>query len=144
MRILLDTSVFVAALVSAHPDHSRALPWLQRVAEGNVTGIAAAHTIAEIYAILTALPVRPRISPQAAVELIKRNVIDTFDVVSLEAEGYWALVERLSDLGIVGGATYDAIILRVASEQNVDQVVTLNVKDFRRVDPEMAKRIIAP
>ena len=144
MRILLDTSVFVAALISAHPDHNRALPWLQRIAEGSDDGVAASHTLAELYAILTTLPVQPRIFPQAAAELIKRNVIDTCEVVALSAEGYGALVENLSGLGIAGGATYDAIILRVAEEQQVDQGVTFNVKDFRRVNPGMADRIVAP
>ena len=144
MKILLDTSVLVAALVSAHPEHTRALPWLQRIAAGNEAGVAAAHTLAELYAILTTLPVQPRISPKAAAELIKRNVIDTCEVVSLSPEGYGALVEHLSGIGIVGGATYDAIIPRVAEEQQVDQVVTFNVKDFRRVNPGMADRIVAP
>ena len=53
-------------------------------------------------------------------------------------------IERLSDLGIVGGATYDALILHAASKANVDQVVTLDERDFRKVRPDLADKIVAP
>ena len=29
MKVLLDTSVLIAAMVESHPMHERALPWLQ-------------------------------------------------------------------------------------------------------------------
>jgi len=29
MKVLLDTSVLVAAMVEAHPAHEKSLPWLQ-------------------------------------------------------------------------------------------------------------------
>ena len=51
---------------------------------------------------------------------------------------------RLSGLGIVGGAVYDALILRAAANARVDQVVTLNEGDFRRVYPELGDRIVSP
>ena len=59
MKILLDTSVLVAAVVESHPAHSQALPWLQRVRNNVDTGLVAAHSLAELYAILTTLPVQP-------------------------------------------------------------------------------------
>lgn len=55
MRVLLDTSVLVAAMVEAHPAHERALPWLQRVEAGIDSGVVAAHSVAELYAVLTTL-----------------------------------------------------------------------------------------
>lgn len=50
VRILLDTSVLVAAMVELHPAHDRALLWLQRVHAGGAVGIVAAHTLAELLA----------------------------------------------------------------------------------------------
>lgn len=73
MKILLDTSVLVAAMVEAHPAHTQALPWLQKAQAGADTWLVAAHSLAELYAILTTLPVRPRILPAVARELIQRN-----------------------------------------------------------------------
>ena len=131
-------------MVEAHPAHSAALPWLQR-AKGDVdTGLVAAHSLAELYAILTTLPVEPRILPSIALELIKHNVLDVLEVVFLSGDDYAALITRLAGLGIIGGATYDALILHAASKANVNQVVTLNEKDFRRVYPELADRIVSP
>jgi predicted nucleic acid-binding protein len=56
---LFDTSVLVAAMVEAHPNHTAALPWLQRAKPGLVTGLVAAHSLAELYAVLTTLPIQP-------------------------------------------------------------------------------------
>lgn len=144
MRILLDTSVLVAAMVEAHPRHISALPWLQRAKAKADTGLVAAHSVAELYAILTMLPVQPRITPALAQELIRRNVLDILEVVALSAEDYARVIARLSECGIVGGATYDALILQAGVKAGVDQILTLNEGDFRRVAPDLADRIVGP
>lgn len=144
MRILLDTSVLVAAMIESHPAHDRALLWLHQVRNGEHNGLVAAHSVAELYSILTVLPLQPRISPAVAQQLIKHNVLDLLEVVFLSDEEYATLVEHLADLGIVGGATYDALILHAAAKAGVDRIITLNEKDFRRVYPSLADRITAP
>jgi predicted nucleic acid-binding protein len=144
VKVLLDTSVLVAAMVEAHPAHAVALPWLQRAKDGICTGLVAAHSLAELYAILTTLPVRPPIQPTAAQQLIKHNVLDILEVVSLSDEDYVAVIDHLAALGIIGGATYDALILYAALKANADQVVTLNDKDFRRGYPDLADKIVSP
>jgi predicted nucleic acid-binding protein len=90
------------------------------------------------------LPLQPHIPPAIVQELIKRNVLDILEVVPLSNEDYVAVVDHLSRLGIVGGATYDALILYSASKADVDRVVTLNEKDFCRVYPELTEKIVAP
>jgi len=144
MRILVDTSTLVAAMMEDHPAHARVLPWLQKIREGTHTGLVAAHSLAELYATLTSLPIQPRISPAVAQQLIRRNVLDLFEVVALSDSDYITVLDHLTDLGIVGGATYDALILQAASKANVDQVITLNEKDFHRVYPDLADKIISP
>lgn len=144
MKVLLDTSVLVAAMVETHPMHERALPWLQRIKDGTDVGLVAAHSIAELYAILTTLPVQPRISPAISKQLIRHNVLEICEVVSLSDEDYAMIIEHLSEAGIVGGVTYDALILYVALKVDVDYVVTLNEKDFRRIYPNLADKVISP
>lgn len=144
MKVLLDTSILVAAIIEAHPAHSLALPWLQRAKEKAYTGLIAAHSLVELYAILTTLPIQPRIPPDTAYHLIQHNIIDVLEVVSLSDKDYETLLEHLSDLGIVGGAVYDALILHAAFTANVEQVITLNEKDFQRVYPSLANKIISP
>jgi len=144
MKVLLDTSVLVAAMVETHPMHERALPWLQRIKDGTDVGIVAAHSIAELYAILTTLPVQPRISPTISKQLIRHNVLETCEVVSLSDEDYAAIIEHLSGASIIGGVTYDALILYAALKIDVDCIVTLNKKDFRRIYPNIADKVISP
>ena len=144
MRVLLDTSVLVATMVEAHPAHAVALPCLQRVRDGADVGLVAAHSLAELYAILTTLPVQPRISPAVARQLIGHNILGVCEVVPLSGEDYAAVIDHLSGLGIIGGATYDALILHAASKAMADRVVTLNEQDFRRVYPDLADRIASP
>ena len=141
MKILLDTSVLVAAMVETH---QLASPWLKRVKNGADTGVVSVHTLAELYAILTTLPVKPRISPEVVQKLIVHNVLEVCEVISLPEEDYIIVIDRLSDPGIIGGATYDALILQAGLKANVDQVITLNQKDFCRVHPEFADRIVSP
>ena len=92
MRVFFDTSVLVAAMVTAHPAHSRCLPWLQRVKSGIDTGVIAAHSIAELYAILTRLPLQPRIGPTVARQLIEQNVLSVCEVVALLEPEYGSLI----------------------------------------------------
>ena len=106
MRLLLDTSVLVAAMVEAHPNHTAALPWLQRAKGPEDTVLVAAHTIAELYAVLTTLPIRPSISPTAARELISRNISGSVEVVSLAGEDVTAQA-WLPSIGTCG--TFNAI-----------------------------------
>lgn len=54
------------------------------------------------------------------------------------------LLEHLSTTGIIGGTTYDALIAYTASKAKVDQLVTFNAKDFRRIYPDLSKQIAEP
>ena len=144
MKILLDTSVLVAAMVEAHPAHERALPWLQRIKAGTDVGFVAAHSIAELYAILSILPVQPRISSVTANQLIQQNVLDICKIVSLSVQDYTRIIKHLSESNIVGGVTYDAIILYTAFKTEIDRIVTLNKNDFFRIYPDIADKIVLP
>ena len=144
MRILFDTSVLIAAVVEAHPAHAVAFPWLQRAKEQVDTGVVAAHSLAEMVAILTRLPVRPSISPELARRIITADVLGSCEVVTLSVTDYVTLLDHLADLGIAGGAVYDALLLHTAWKSEVDQVITLNARDFRRVYPALAERIVSP
>ncbi|WP_448539592.1 PIN domain-containing protein [Roseiflexus sp.] len=126
------------------PAHERGLAWLKRVTDGTDEGFVAAHSLAEVYAVLTTLPVHPPISPSDAKQLIQHNVTTKLEIVALSDQDYVQVIEHLAALSIIGGAIYDALILRAAATANVDLVVTLNEKDFQRVYPNLADKIVAP
>lgn len=144
MRVLLDTSVFVAAMIEAHPHHVRALPWLQRIKAHTDSGVVAAHSIAEVYAILTRLPLQPRISPRLAQQLIKQNILDLCEIIALTESEYHTLIDHLARENIQGGATYDALILHAAAKAAIDQIITFNIDDFQRVYPSLATKVVEP
>jgi predicted nucleic acid-binding protein len=144
MKILFDTSVIIAALVESHPTHQRAFPWLKRAKEHHFELIIASHTIAELYAVLSTLPTKPRISPAAAWRLIHENIEAVAKIVSLTATEYSSVIKKISERGLVGGITYDALIAKVAEKSKVEKLLTLNSDHFKRVWPDGEKLIVSP
>jgi predicted nucleic acid-binding protein len=146
MRAFFDTTVLVASVVREHPHHARALPAIEAVLGRKNTGCVAAHGLAEMYAVLTRLPVKPRIGPDVALRLVVDNVVAHLDVVALTAREYARLVTTLASRNVVGGATYDALHLACAAKAKADRIYTFNVTDFRRLadDPALHDRIGAP
>ena len=144
MKILFDTSVIIAALVESHPMHQRAFPWLKQSKKNEFELIIACHTIAELYAVLSTLPTKPRISPSAAWRLVHENIEAIGKIVSLTAAEYSSVIKKISERGLVGGITYDALIAKVAEKSKVEQLLTLNSDHFKRVWPEGEKIIVSP
>ena len=144
MKTLFDTSVIISGIVESHPMHTKCLPWLQRAKAGEVECIVVSHTLAETYAVLTTLPVKPRISPLVAQRLIDNNLQAVARIVPLTTADYWNTIQRMAEMGLSGGTVYDALIATVARRLSVDKLLTLNADDFRRVWPEGKLVITAP
>ena len=144
MKIFFDTSVLVAAFVNAHPKHANCLPWLQKVKKKEMEGIISVHSLIEIYSILTKLPLSPRINPALALNLIKENILEDFELVTYGKKDYINLLDELSHGNIAGGASYDGLILSAAKKVTADKILTLNINDFIRVCPQLVRIISEP
>ena len=144
MIILFDTSILIAALVESHPMHKRAFPWLRQAKAKEIDLIVAGHTIAELYAVLSTLPIKPRISPLIARKLIGENIETVAKIISLTPREYISVIKQISEMGLVGGITYDALIAKVAQKSRVERLLTLNVDHFTRVWPGGEKIIVLP
>jgi predicted nucleic acid-binding protein len=120
IKVLFDTSVLVASILVNHEQHSACIPWLTRVKRGEIQGFIGTHTLAELYAILSAFPAKPRLSPQLVQQLIKEN-LDLFEIINL-----------MVSLNLTGGAIYDALIAHASLKAEVDHLLTLNIKHFIR------------
>jgi predicted nucleic acid-binding protein len=132
LRALFDTSVLIAAVLKGHTHHSRALPWLKKARGGDIELLVCVHSLAEMYAALSRLPARPRISPAQAWELIKHNT-SSAQLVELSIHDYTAVINRMSELGLTGGVIYDALIAQAAEKSRADHILTFNEKDYQRV-----------
>ena len=144
MKILFDTSVLVAAIVEAHPMHTSALPLLQRAKTEKVTFFVASHTLAELYAVLTTLPLKPKISSETAWRLIHDNVETAARLISLSPSEYRATIKQMSELGLTGGIIYYALIVKAAKKSKVERLITFNSEDFIRVWPDGESFIYTP
>jgi predicted nucleic acid-binding protein len=143
MKVLMDTSVLVSAMLPDHVHHAHSQPWLERAKAVALEAVVSGHTLAELYSVLTSLPRKPRISPAEALQLIQQNVT-SHTLVTVSADYYVKLIEELAQLGVAGGAVYDAVIAKAAEIAQVDHLLTLNVADFQRVWPNGASRVVSP
>lgn len=144
MKALFDTSIFVAALVHAHPRHSIAWPWLEKAHKRELVLHASTHSLAETYAVLSRLPIQPSIQPTTAARMIEQGILSLATLVSLDADDYTAVLRQMAESKHRGGIIYDALIARAAHKTDVDCLVTLNRRHFLRVWPEASHRIIDP
>jgi predicted nucleic acid-binding protein len=144
MKILFDTSVLIAAIIEPHPLHSTAFPWLKRAKSREFDMFVASHTLAELYAVLTTLPVSPKITPNTAMRLIHNDIETTAKIVSLSSSDYSSTIKRMATLELSGGLIYDALIIRAAEKFGVDRILTFNIDDFKRIWPEGIDHITLP
>ncbi len=144
MKILFDTSVIIAAMIEPHPMHSHAFPWLKRAKSKEFEILVASHTLAELYAVLTTLPISPKITPGMARQMIHNNIEAISKIVSLSSSDYISVIKQMADLGLSGGVIYDALIAKAAQKSRVDHLLTFNVDDFKRIWPEGVKHIYLP
>ena len=77
MKVLLDTSTLLAAIVSSHPGHARAKAWLDLVESKKISAVVCMHSLAEVYANLTRVPFT--VPPAMAVQLIDLNIRNKFE-----------------------------------------------------------------
>ena len=141
MRSFLDTSVLVAAFWGDHVHHALSLNVL---AGASGTGSAcAAHSLAELFAVLTRLPVKPPIGSNQAL-LFLQEIRDRLVIVSLDAEAYADTIWAAADRGVKGGRIYDALILACAVRSGAEVIYTWNLKDYRALAPQLEDRIRTP
>jgi predicted nucleic acid-binding protein len=144
MNVFFDTSVLVAASLTSHPHHVQAHAALRRVATKTDKGFIGAHSLAEIYAILTRLPLEPRIHPLEAVRIIAENILPHFEVIPLLPEDYAAIIAQMGEGGRTGEKIYDALLLSCAAKCPAERIYTFNVVEFRKLAPTLQDRICAP
>jgi predicted nucleic acid-binding protein len=141
MRAFLDTSVLVAAFHGDHEHHKQSLDLLVRFSQREAA--TSAHSLAEVYATLTALPGKHRVAPDQAM-LFLETMRKRLTLVPLSEDDYYRVAEAASAQGIAGGAIYDALLGRCALKVKAETIYTWNVRDFERLGPEIAARLRTP
>lgn len=141
-RYFLDTSVLIAAFWGDHPCHEASLPLVSDATKD--TACCGAHTLAEVYAGLTAMPVRPMIPPEQAL-LFLESIRPKVSVVTLSGEEYWAVIRDCANRGLSSGRIYDALLLRCAEKSRATHIYTWNLKHFRSLaSQDLIDRVRTP
>ena len=144
MKILFDTSVLVAALLELHPNHRLAFPWLLNVKKGKHLGFISIHSLAELYAILTTIPIHKKAATHEIWTIISNSIFQYFEIVELAKSDYQQILQLLSKNELRGGIIYDAIIAHAAYIAKVDKLLTFNTKHFKKAYPLIADIVEEP
>jgi predicted nucleic acid-binding protein len=144
LRIFCDTSVLVAGCVRLHPHFNRARPVLEAAYAKKGEYLISSHSLAEIYSVLTNLPLQPKILPTEARLILETNILPCFRRVAVTAKMYEKAVLCCAELGLKGGVVYDALLLECARAAEADRIYTFNTRDFQRLAPDLVARIAAP
>ncbi len=100
--LLVDTSVAVALVVGDHEHHEAVM----EAVAGRRLGLAG-HAAFETFSVLTRLPPPARRDPATVAQLISVSFPETRFLEPADAS---LLLARLGELGIAGGAVYDALV----------------------------------
>ncbi|HEY6248985.1 MAG TPA: PIN domain-containing protein [Candidatus Angelobacter sp.] len=140
MRRFFDSSVLVAVFYADHEHHD---PSTKLFLEAGKDDFCALRTLGEVYATLTGLPVRPRITGANGAAIVKQ-IRDRLSLISLSEQEYVSTVDSASSAAIVGGALYDALIAQCAVKAKADVLLTWNVRDFVRFGPHIERLVKTP
>ncbi|MDP2303323.1 MAG: PIN domain-containing protein [Ignavibacteria bacterium] len=141
LKILFDSSVLIAAFVESHPRHKSALSFLMKAKNKEFQLFVSSHTILEIYSVLTGAPFKPKITPIIAKQLIENNVKNIAKTIYLTDEDAFKIVDKMFDSNFSGGIIYDAIVVECALKAKVDEILTLNSKDFLRLTDKISIKV---
>jgi predicted nucleic acid-binding protein len=138
VKSFFDTSVLVATSVEVHEHHERSFALF-----AGADRKTAAHSLAELYATLTRLPGKARLSADQAL-LFLDSVEERLEIVSLDVREYRLAIQHAAAAGIVGGTIYDALIGWCALKARATRIYTWDVADFRRLGAEIAEKVRTP
>ena len=141
MKEFFDTSVLIGAFWRGHPHHEASLKLISAAYKRK--SACAAHTLAEVYATMTALPVKDVIPPEQAL-LFVQETRDRFTIVCLDEEEYYKTIEQAAARGFPSDRVYDALLLQCAAKVKAETIYTWNLKHFRAIRPDAAGRMRTP
>ena len=140
MKRFFDSSVLVPVFYADHPQHASST---KLFLEAGREDFCALRTLGEVYATLTGLPLRPRITGSEGINIVKQ-IRERLALITLSEQEYVSALELASSGAIVGGAAYDALIAHCALKAGADILLTWNVRDFTRLGTAVARLVKTP
>lgn len=141
MRAFFDTSALIPAFLDEHEHHERSLSAL--AAADKRRDCCAAHSLAEVYSVMTRLPGRQRLRAEQ-VMLFLENIREHLAIIALTADEYHAVIGEAAQAGVIGGTIYDALIARCALKAKAETIYTWNTRHFEQLGSAIAKLLKTP
>jgi predicted nucleic acid-binding protein len=135
LKQFFDSSVLVPVFYADHPQHATSVKIFLAAGKDD---LCALRTLGEVYATLTGLPVRPRITGSDGMSVV-RQITERLTIVALGEREYISALESAASGTIVGAAVYDALIAHCALKAGAEVLWTWNVRDFTRLGPAVAR-----
>lgn len=141
MKWFFDTSALYPVFIDDHAHHEASLAAYLRADQSHAA--CAAHSLAELYATLTSMPGPNRLSADQVLRILD-DIRERITVIALDPEEYRSAIGDAAAEDILGGTVYDALIARCVLKSKATVIYTWNLKHFRRVGPEVARRARTP
>jgi predicted nucleic acid-binding protein len=141
MKGFFDTSVLVPLFYRDHVHHRSSQDLFIQFDQS--TGCCGAHSLAEVYATLTRMPGKRRISGEQAMLFIG-NIRERLSIVALDSGEYADALRASAAWGIVGGAIYDAMLAHCAVKSKAQAIYTWNARHYTLCGREVTGRLRTP
>jgi predicted nucleic acid-binding protein len=141
MKAFFDTSLLVPVFYGDHVHHRASLDLF--VQFDRESGCCGAHSLAEVYATLTRMPGRHRISGEQAM-LFVGSLRERLTIVALNGDEVARSLSESAALAIVGGAIYDALLASCALKARAEAIYTWNTRHYAQCGPEVIRRLRTP
>jgi predicted nucleic acid-binding protein len=129
--VFFDTSVLVSGLIEMGETPTSAGAIVDAVADHRVTRpLTAWHCVLEFYAVATRLPGNLRLDPSVAGQLVKKEILDGFEICDLPSDARRSFIDAIVAEPVAGGRVYDAHIAEAARLAGAQIVVTDNRRHF--------------
>lgn len=141
MKAFFDTSVLVPVALGDHENHEACLDLF--VSHTRADACCGAHSLAEVYAVLTKLPGKHRITPDQAMLFIG-SIRERLALVSLNGDEYADVLIQAAALGIQGGTVYDMLLATCALKARAKAIYTSDLRHYAQCGPEVQRRLKTP
>jgi predicted nucleic acid-binding protein len=127
--MLIDSNILVYAINTASPKHKKAQLFLQ----DNSTDLVVAHqNILETIRVLTHPKFTKRMKLKDALASVG-GIIKVARIIQPKDETYYIVLELMKKYHLKGDEIFDAYLVSTALSNDVDLIVTDNIKDFKKL-----------
>ncbi len=145
MAYLLDTGILLRFVDSRDSLHSTVVDAVAKLGDQQETLVITMQNVAEFCNVLTR-PITANglgLAPSDAIDFVKRDIEPICRVTVDHSAAYDELKRLITTYSIVGKQVHDARLVAMMLAWQIENILTLNDRDFRRYEPEGIK-VVTP